>query len=365
MTSGLQDVAGHGALPLFDTYPRLREGLVRLPIGWWPTPVTEARRFADAHGLGSLHVKREDRSHPQCGGNKVRGLEFLLAEARRRMVRRLLTVAAVGSYHIVCTACHAAPLGMKLTAVVLPQPATQRVGDNLLRGAEFGVEYVPVGHVTAVPVLVGKWVRQLLAPDRCCFIPPGGTSPLACVGHVNAAFELRRQIDAGLLPAPDLLFVALGSLGTAAGLALGVRLAGLETRVVGVVVAHRWHATARRLTRLSRRTLRLLQRHDPTVPNAAVRSGDVSVVTTALGEGYGHVLPEAGVMRDQMRELEGIELDDTYTAKALCGAFQFIRRHGLERRDHLFWHTCHAGERPADPSLQERLPQVCRAYVGG
>jgi len=327
--------------------------------------VLEAGRFAHAHRLASFHIKREDLSHPGCGGNKVRGLEFLLAEAERRGARRLLTVAAAGSYHVVCTAFHAHPLGMGVTALVLPQPASPRVADNLLRGVELGVEYVPAGYATVLPLLTARWLSESARRSRWHFIPPGGTSSLACVGHVNAALELRAQVEAGLLPEPDFLFVPLGSLGTAAGLALGLRLARLRTRIVGIVVASRWYATAARWARLSRRTLRRLQWHHAAVPDVVVRPGDVSVEATALGAGYGHRLPDADPLVGQMRALEGVELDNTYTAKALWGALRFIHRHGLESRRHLFWHTCQANRRPADPRLADRLPQRLRLYLEG
>src|SRR5439155_6166400 len=123
---------------------------------------------------------------------------------------------------------------------------------------------------------------------RPYLIPPGGTSPLACLGHVNAALELREQIDAGLLPPPDFIFVPLGSLGTAAGLTVGCALAGLTARVVGVVVFHPLYCTARRWALLARRTAALMRAHDPSVPELAISSSRLTVLRDALGKGYGH-----------------------------------------------------------------------------
>ena len=71
-------------LPLFEAYPRLADALPRIAIGHWPTPIEQAERFAAEHDIERLFVKREDLSHPRAGGNKVRGLEFLLADARAR-----------------------------------------------------------------------------------------------------------------------------------------------------------------------------------------------------------------------------------------------------------------------------------------
>ncbi|MCH7812762.1 MAG: pyridoxal-phosphate dependent enzyme, partial [Planctomycetes bacterium] len=107
----LDDPAKRG-LPLFQAYPRLGEAVPWLALGDWPTPVTEARHFAAAKGLKAFYIKREDLSHPECGGNKVRGLEFILAEARRRGAGTILTLGAAGSHHVSRTAWHARRLGL-------------------------------------------------------------------------------------------------------------------------------------------------------------------------------------------------------------------------------------------------------------
>ncbi|MHC4235592.1 MAG: pyridoxal-phosphate dependent enzyme, partial [Planctomycetota bacterium] len=224
---------------------------------------------------------------------------------------------------------------------------------------------IPAGYATLIPRLAA----QFLVPSHWhdarppYYVPGGGTSPLACLGHVNAALELKQQIDAGLLTEPDYLYVALGSLGTAAGLAAGCRLAGLRTRLVGVVVSYRWYCTAGRWARLARRVHRLMQRYDRSVPDIAVDRAALTVVATSLGEGYARFTEAAAHLTQEMRDTENVELDGTYTAKTLDGALNFIDQRRLHHKTHLFWHTYQSVESAPDSGdAIASLPHALRRY---
>ncbi len=328
-------------LPLFDAYPALRERVAWIPIGDWPTPILRAKSFGNRMSLPRFYIKREDLSHAECGGNKTRGLEFLLADAQRRGLRTILTFSSVGSHHLCRTAWHAQRLGIRTVAIVLDQPNAQYVRTHLAWAMKSGARYVPANFLTALPKGLYEWFRRENRIDGRLpyLIPPGGTSPRACLGHVSAAMELAEQIKTGLMPEPDYIFLPMGSLGTAAGLTLGCKLAGLRSRVVGVAVSYCWYCTPRRTARLARRTLAFMRRLDPSVPKVKIEANDVQVVTTALGDGYACFTPESVALAQTLREDEGLMLDGTYSGKALDGALQLIRGAGLSDRIHLFWHT--------------------------
>lgn len=341
--------AAADGFPLFDAHPALRDRAPRLPLGNWPTPVIEAKTFAARHGIGSLHLKREDLSHPDCGGNKVRGLEFLLADALARGATRIVTFSSTGSHHVSRTAWHARRLGIETSAVVVPQPDTAYLSANCMMGRSAGARYVEAGFVTVLPKLFFEFVRpsNRRAGGRPYFISAGGTNALACLGHVNAAFELRRQVSAGELPPPDFIYVPLGSLGTAAGLIVGCRLAGLSARIVGVVVSYRFYCTPGRIARLARRTLALMRRLDPAVPRIELARGDFDVVAGALGPGYAKPTSQAKAIADQMLSDEGVALDETYMSKTVHGMLLAMDSRGTRGRRHLVWHTY---QRPVDRS---------------
>lgn len=355
------------AFALFREYPRLATAVPRLALGTWPTPVHRLDKLAAHLGVNSLWIKREDASRPDAGGNKVRGIEFLLADAVARGATSLLTIGAIGSFHVRTTAVCARALGLSTIAILAHQPRATYVRRNIAAALRAGATLRPAVAPLLPFVALREWRRRDAAGNRPCFIWPGGTSPLACIGHVNAAFELRNQIRAGLLSEPDLIFVALGSLGTAAGLALGCRLAGLRSRIVGVVVFHPWYCTAGRTARLARRTLRLLRSNDASVPAVSIRARDFVVDRRSLGRAYAHFTPEGVDMARLMLDVEGIPLDGTYTAKLYAAVADLIRRNAWAGLNLLIWHTYSRG--PQSPPLTAdetaTLPISLRRYLSG
>ena len=227
---------------------------------------------------------------------------------------------------------------------MVDQPNAAYVRENLALAHSAGAQYIPATYLSALPRFLYEYWRPAnrRSGKPPYFVLPGGTNRLSCVGHVNAAFELRKQIQDGLLPEPDFIFVAMGSLGTAAGLMLGCKLAGLRSRVVGIVVSHRWYCTRGRTARIARRTLRLLRQCDPSVPRVALQGSDLDIIDTALGEGYAFFTPEAVEASRQLFELEGIVTDGTYTGKTIAGMLAFTRERANQGRIHLLWNTYHA-----------------------
>lgn len=362
-------------LPLFRAFPRLAAHVPAVGFGSWPTPVQPLRAFAARHGLHALFIKRDDSSRAVMGGNKVRGLEFLLAEARCRGARTILTMGAAGSHHVAVTACLARELDMGTTALLVPQAPADYVEYNVRACLVAGAKLVPTRYAAVPARFAYQWLHLLRHDGRAPFvIPPGGTTALACLGHVNAALELRAQVDGGLLPCPDFLFVPLGSLGTAAGLLVGLRLARLPARLVGVVAYHPWFCTAGRVAALARRVGRLLRRLDPSIPVAPFARGDLDVITTAWGGGYARRTPEGTAAAADLLACEGLVADGTYTSKALAGMLDFARNRGLRGRTLLFWHTYCAAPRPgaAGPAMggttspvrtdSVEIPPALRAY---
>jgi len=349
--------------PLFDDYPRLRDRLPRIALGRWPTPVERLSRFGEWAGITNLWVKREDLSHPACGGNKIRGLEFLLADALTGGAKAVLTLGAVGSFHVRATAICARQVGIDTVAILAHQPRAAYVQRNLAAALDAGARLLP----TRLPLLPLRYVREMARRDRVSgkrpyIVPPGGTSVLACVGHVNAAFELREQVRAGDLSEPDFIFVPLGSLGTAAGLALGCSLAGLKTRVVGVVVFSRLYCTRGRWARMANRTARFMCGIDTGIPMLTIRASDLLVVRSALGRGYAHFTPGGIEAASRIRAMEDLVLDGTYSAKMYDGALRFLRENAWTGRNVLLWHTFCAGVHSGQDVEVRKLPRALRAY---
>src|SRR5256884_1458551 len=222
---------------------KIRAALAPCSLGQWPTPLEPvAPTLARALGLEALWVKREDRSSPRYGGNKVRGLEFLLAGAPPGSV--FVTVGGTGSTHCRPTACLPAALSGRAARAQFPQPETATSRAVAAASQAHAALVVRAATRASLPVaLLSAWRGARRLGSRR-WIPAGGAHPRAVVGHLLATLELTRQLP----DPPDAIVAPLGTGGTVAGLLLGIAGLGWPTRVIGVrvaptLVANRWRAT--------------------------------------------------------------------------------------------------------------------------
>jgi D-cysteine desulfhydrase len=269
------------SLPLFRRLPSLADRVPHLPLTDLPTPVERL-----ALGDAVLWVKRDDRTGAEYGGNKVRKLEFLLGAAREAGVPRLVTAGAAGSHHCLATTVYGRRHGFDLTLVLFPQPVTAHVREVLAAVAARGAEIRPVPRMELVPAGL---LRERLRHRRsgCAVIPPGGSSPEGTLGYVSAGLELAEQVEAGEMPAPDVVHVAAGTIGTAVGIAIGLEMAGLPSRVHAVRVVGRLVANPRTLRGLVRRTLAGCPSAGAALPEAARVLARIELSGSHLGAGYG------------------------------------------------------------------------------
>lgn len=305
---------------------KIRAAFGACTVGHWPTPLEHAPGLARVLGASALWVKREDRSSGRCGGNKVRGLEFLLAGAPPRTV--FVTLGSTGSTHCLSTAVHASALGHHVALAQFPQPETavsRAVAEACAAHAAF-VERA--GTRAGLPWAVLRAWRRARRLGRRRWIPGGGAHPCAVVGHFLAALELAEQSAAP----PDAIVTPLGTGSTAAGLVLGVGALAWPTRVIGVRVAPAAVANRWRTAWLARAAARLLARHGVPVPRPRSL---FPLVLDGLGRGYGY--PSAAGEAARREALEhGLVLDSTYGAKAFA-ALQPLAARGISRI--VFWHT--------------------------
>jgi 1-aminocyclopropane-1-carboxylate deaminase/D-cysteine desulfhydrase-like pyridoxal-dependent ACC family enzyme len=295
-------------------------------LGTYPTPVERL----DAMSLleTSLWVKRDDRTSSVYGGNKVRKLERLLADAHSRGARRIVTVGAVGSHHVLATAIFAREVAISVEAVLVPQPRTPHVVENLRADLALGVLVFPAS------TFAHAALRLLVRVARgALYIPVGGSNLLGTLAYVDAARELASQVREGVLPEPDAVVVALGSGGTAGGLAAGFALEGMKTRVAAITVADPSAWVARRARVLAEAAVRHeARRLGLRVPPPL----HVDVDDRYLGQGYGQAT-EAGSRAIALAAKAGLVLDATYTGKTFAAALDLVARGTY--RNVLFWHT--------------------------
>ncbi|HEY1077806.1 MAG TPA: pyridoxal-phosphate dependent enzyme [Fontimonas sp.] len=340
--------------PLFDAFPALgifpQAGLLA-----GPTPL---QRLTD---LEDVWIKRDDLSASDYGGNKIRKLDLLLGTARAVGRRELITFGYSGSNFVAATAWHGRKLGLRTHAFLLPQANAPYLADNLATALHCGAQ-LDVGRSTAAVAALAarRSLRLALGGRMARWIPPGGSTPLGALGFVNAALELRAQIDAGAMPAPRQLVVAFSSMGTVAGLAIGLGLAQLPTRIVAVQVVEPGMASAAKLQALIRRTLALIARTAPAAVPA--RIADIQIREEFFGTGY--AVPTAATQAAMQRfgAASGACSDSAYSGKALAALYA-MQAAGELPGPSLYWHTFNAHGRPAAvaPLPPERLTPFLRS----
>ena len=311
---------------LIARWPRLAATLPRVDLQVRETPI---ERW-DLGGVALL-AKRDDLSTPTFGGNKARALELLLAGVGPGDV--LLTVGSSGSTHALAVALFGEQLGARTRVFTWPQEEhdISRAACERLRA----VAQVTASRTPVTAMLRASLVR-LMGGSRVRWIPAGGSSAIGALGHANAAVELADQLARASTPAPDTLVVPLGSGGTTAGLMVGLALAGLPTRVIGVRVVPRLVANRRRVIRLARAAAaRFGELAGVAAPE--IREDRLIVEQAQYGGAYARETDASRAALELVRAAGGPSLESTYSAKALAAALTHARTSPEERV--LFWLT--------------------------
>ncbi len=353
---------------IFDAFPGLASaGFPWTPLGRFPTPVERMDALCEELCRDELYVKRDDLSGEVYGGNKVRKLEFSLADAARRGMNPVITMGALGSNHVLATTVYARRVGLDTVGIFLPQPAHQYLRDNILCNLARGcrIEYVEseaAMFARLIRLYLTEWAKNGCRP---CFLLPGGSSALGVAGYVEAAFEIADQVRAGEMPEPGYIFVPVGSTGTLAGLVLGVKLAGLKSVPVGVRVYDRGSANERMTAFMANRALRVMREYDPSIPRARVSAREIVMLHDYFGPGYGHFTRAGQEAMDLIEKIEGLKLEGTYSGKAMAGFIDYMKAPERRGRPALFVNTYNS--RALDPLMdgcpgEEALPDKVREY---
>jgi L-cysteate sulfo-lyase len=316
------------------TEPFMFGGLDALPsiaLAPAPTPVEEMPRLRAALGGGPrLLVKRDDAIGFAFGGNKVRKMRFVAADAVRLKADTLITSGGVQSNHARVTAAVAAKLGLRCVLVVNGTPPDRPVANALLDGLlGADVRYVPT-RADRAPMVDQVADELRAAGQRPYVIPIGASTPLGAAAYVQAVREMAAQIEP-----PDWIFHSTSSGGTQAGLVAGCELAGLRPSVTGISADE----SAADLTREVRRILAGL---GPLLGFSETRFANVpfEVKDDFVGSGYGIPTAASREATELAARTEALFLDPTYTAKAMAGLIHAVRVGAfLETQTVLFWHT--------------------------
>lgn len=312
---------------LITRYPFLNKYLQREELGRWPTPLEPLPELTRHLGGPPLLIKRDDLAHVRYGGNKVRKLELILADARRRRKKEIITAGGLGSHHVLATAALGGEVGLPTRGLFFCQPINAHVRANLQLEHAYGTKMHFVrDYAGLVRGYLGLYLSGLARGRAPYLLLPGGSSPFSTLGYLNCALELQRQLNEQGLPEPAAIFVAAGTGGSAAGLLAGLALAGMETTLYAVRVVHPSLLKPAGIVKLAGRALNLLASWGLDTGHAAdTLAGRLRLEGGYLGEGYGFTTSVAAAALELITELTGISLEGCYTGKALAALIDYCR----------------------------------------
>jgi len=324
---------------LFEKYPDI-SSIPWLELGNFPTPIQKLEKLGKIQGFKNLYVKRDDTSSLTYGGNKVRKLEWVLADAKEKGRKTLICVGGSGSNQVLATTIYGKQMGFRVVGLVFDQPNADYVRRNLLLDHHYGAELHYAAN-TPIELLLFSFTYafESIRGEKPYYVPAGASSPIGNMGYVNAAFEIKNQVEQGEIPEPDYVLTAAGSLGTASGLQLGFRLAGMKTRVAAVQVSMPWYITASKYASMIANINTFMRRTDPNVPEYRPKKEEVLLLEGYLGKCYAAFTPECISIMEAAKTLEDLKLDPTYTSKALAGGLDWLRSQGEQDDIVLFMDT--------------------------
>ncbi|MEI2264038.1 D-cysteine desulfhydrase [Erwinia sp. CGal63] len=319
------------SLHLLSSFPRLE-------LLGAPTPLEHLPRLSDYLGR-DIFIKRDDFTPVALGGNKLRKLEFLAADALREGADVLLTAGAIQSNHVRQTAAVAAKLGLKCVAL-LENPTGTAAPNYLANGNRLlldlmETEVVMVDALHDPAAQLAEQATRLEAQGfRPYVVPVGGSNALGALGYVECAQEIAHQSE-GVVDFAAVV-VASGSAGTHAGLAVGLEQLLPETELVGVTVSRKVAEQQPKVAAIRQELASLLE---------LKAAAPITLWDDYFAPGYGTPSEEGVEAIKLLARLEGIFLDPVYTGKAMAGLIDGIAQQRYRREGPILF--VHTGGSPA------------------
>lgn len=299
----------------------------RLPLLLGPTPLMRSRL---PWAKFPLYYKRDDLTPYGLGGNKLRKLEFLLADAVEKKTDLILTNGGPQSNHARLTAIVAATQGIP-AALVVSGPDPEVFDGNLLLDCLAGAEIIACGEEPLEEALERVGAEKRQSGHSPYVIPLGGSNALGATGYFLGFFELMQQTETQGLMLHSVV-CAVGSAGTIAGMIAANAFLPKPVNLIGISTWHQRDYLIYQAKKLAAEVLQLLQAPRP-LP-------EFEIVDGFVGEGYGVPTPEGLAALTETFRTDGVLLDPVYTAKSMAALRAYAQKgHWQTDQAVVFWHT--------------------------
>lgn len=331
-------------------------GVPCIPLGHFPTPLVRLDRLSARLGI-DLWMKRDECSGVALGGNKTRKLEYVLADAKRRGCRSVVTVGPLTSNHTMMTATACRRVGLDVHCVVAgaPPAAADQWRGNLLLLDYLGahLHFSPMDFAAPTPedgARIDALCRQVTEATSGYFIPGGGTMPEAEPGYMQCVSEIAAQ--RGERFDFEHVVVAYGTGSTTTGLLLGLALGGYAARVHPIAIETRY-AVEVAFGLKAPATLFLESAAHFGLPLGLSDVPPHEIVYGFAEEGYGVPNRASDEAIRLMAEVEGYFLDTVYTAKGFAGLCGLVERGEIRRGSRVLF--VHTGGLSMTPAAEKRF----------
>jgi D-cysteine desulfhydrase family pyridoxal phosphate-dependent enzyme len=288
---------------------KLKE-IPKVNIAFLPTPLQKVERLCKELGLKELYIKRDDQTGLALGGNKVRKLEYLMADALAQKADVIFTLGGPQSNHCRQTAAAARVCGLE-SVLIFGGDEIKEVQGNMILDELLNSEWYFAKDMDREEKLREVVAEYEAKGKKAYSIPLGGSNALGAIGYVEAGLELAKQCEEEGID-PDYIFCATGSGGTQAGLILGAHLGGLKAKVIGISVS----GTSDEITeKVNNLLVELGIKLDVDIKGLH----NVAVYDEFVGDGYGRPTELSTKALKLIAQTEGIIIDPVYTAKGLAG----------------------------------------------
>lgn len=307
----------------------------RIKLANLPTKIERLNRLSEQLGK-NIYIKRDDQTGMEFSGNKIRKLEYCLAEALDKNCDYLITCGSIQSNHCRATAAAAAKLGLGVYLVLKGDENTSVEGNlffDKMLGAE--IKFVTGEEYKNKRTEIMESIKDELEKKgyKPYIIPEGASNGVGSLGYVNAMEEiLEQEKEMGIKF--DAIAVTVGSGGTYSGLYYGNRINNNSAVVYGFNITetkeHFQRVVIKLLEEISQYTGRKID----------VAMDDIDIIDGYVGRGYALSRPEEIEFLSYLAKLEGLILDPVYTGKAMYGLVEEIKKGTFDKHENiLFVHT--------------------------
>lgn len=315
----------------------------RISLSFFPTPLEYLKNLSKKYKGPNIFIKRDDYGSLAFGGNKIRKLEFILADAISNDSEVIITIGGIQSNWVRQTVSAARKIGLDIIVLLEGNEPKQYQG-NILLDKIMRAKLKFIGKISQEDEdkeirgngpFTNKIAKEEIKKGRKPFIAPlGGSVPLGNLGYINAVQELYLQCkEKGIKP--DKIILATGSGGTQAGVELGIKLLKLETKVIGMSISRHIREKSEEIAKLCNETLNYLS-----INSITFNQKQININYDYVGKGYAIPTKEGIDAIYEIASNEGIILDPVYTGKAMAGLLDFVKKGKFKKEENIiFLHT--------------------------